>query len=380
MHPRALRPLALLAALAACSADAPPELRVGFLRVVAGPMGPSSGIPAGDGAALAVDELNARGGVSIGGVRHRVVAFDRTIEHRADAAAAGARALINLDSVDLIVGPQTSLQAIAAGAVAEEARVPLIATMASNPAVTAGRAFVTRLAFLDDYQGALLARFVFDSLRLRRAAALHDAASPYGRDIVALFARTFTALGGRMVGVETFDVDAPSDFRAPLRRLLAGSPEAILLPNYVTHDTVQMRQARALGFRGTFLGSDSWDPVLMPRFLEAHGAVVVANWDNRTGRPQAEAFIRAYRARFGQEPRTTAAATYDAVLLAADAATRAGSRDGRAIAAAIRSTGEWDGVMARYTFAGTGDPVRGGVIVEITPGGRRLRHADLRAP
>jgi branched-chain amino acid transport system substrate-binding protein len=376
----ALAGVGCLALAPACAPAEQPEFRVGFLNVMVEPMGSVSGIPARDGAQMAVAEINAAGGVEIDGVPHRLVLVEREIEIRADAAATGARALINVDSVHAIVGPQISTLAIAAAAVAEFAQVPLISPMASNPAVTAGRSMIFRLAFLDEYQGSALARFAYDSLGVRRAAALYDEANPYSRDIWALFRTTFESRGGRVVSEQTFHTDVASDYRAQLRRLLAGNPDAILLPNYAVYDSVQVRQARELGFRGRFLGSDSWDPVAMVRIPAADGSVVIANWDHRAGSDSTRAFVARYRSQFGRDPRTTAAATFDAFRILANAATRAGSLDGSALASAIGSTDGHAGAVATYRFRGSGDPIRGGAILELRNGSTVLRLLDSPDP
>ncbi len=366
MH-TSLRSFAPLAAtlLLACGPSGPREFRVGLIGTFDGPMASASGIPARDGARLAVDELNAAGGIRIDGRRYRVVLIERETEARADAAAIAARALINLDSVDVLVGPQTSALAVAAGAVAEAAQVPMIAPMASNPRVTDGRRFVTRLAFRDETQGAALARFAFDSLNVRRAGALHEAASAYGRDITRLFSETLEARGGQMVRVETFAADGPREHEAQLRRLIAADVDAILLPSFVVHDSAQIRIARSLGFRGTFLGSDAWDIITLQRRDDAVGSVVVANWDRRIQREEVQRFIAAWTARYTERPRATAAATYDAIKLLAEAATLAGTRSGGAVADSLRRPREWSGAFTAYRFVGTGDPQRGAVILEI---------------
>lgn len=364
----------------ACGESEPPAIRVGLLTVEEEPMGPVSGLPGRDGARLAVEEINDAGGVMLDGVAHRIALIERVHAGRPDAAATAARALVNLDSVDVIVGPQISSHAIAAATIAENSLVPMITPMASNPAVTAGRSMVFRLAFLDEFQGSILARFAFDSLGVRRVVALYDEANPYCRDIWRLFSSTFEARGGRILGAETFHTDAVADYRPQLRRLLALRPDAIVLPNYAVYDSIQVRQARELGFRGRFLGSDSWDPVAMTRVPAAEGAIVVANWDARVSGPTAKAFIAKYVARYGHPPRTTAAATYDAIRLVADAATRAGARGGPALAAALGRTEAFDGAVTTYRFEGTGDPRRGGVVLELRGGDALLRHLDVIAP
>lgn len=368
---------ALLGALTAlglaCRPSEPPEVRIGLIGVFAETLASSSGIPARQGAELAVAEINDAGGVHIGGVAHRVVLVDAEAQNRPDAAAIAARRLVNLDSVDVLIGPQLSPLAIAAAPIAEESEVLMLAPMASNPRVTAGRRFVFRLAFLDSFQGEVLAQFAFDSLGVRRAAVMHDAASPYGRDVAALFARSFTARGGRIVGIEHFDVDGSRDFRPQLRRLMAGNPQALLLPNFVTSDSPQLRQARELGFRGLFLGTDSWDVLDLEGMPESRGSFVVGGWDRDTTRALAKRFRRLWGLAYGSEPQATAAATYDAVHIVTEAMRRAGSRNGPALADSLRVLGRFEGALTTYDFRGSNDPVRGAVILELAADGYRIR-------
>lgn len=357
----------------ACAPAEPAIVRIGLVGNFTGTMRGSSGVPAREGAELAVDELNAAGGVLIDGRKHQLRLVDLEVENRPDAAAMAARRLINLDSIDVLIGPQTSSMAIAAAPVAEESEVLMIAPMASNPLVTAGRRFVFRLAFLDSFQGEVLARFAYDSLGVRRAGALHDAASEYGRDITALFRKTFTELGGTVVGVETYDTDGPHDFRPQLRRLLARDPQALLLPNFVTPDSTQLTQARAIGFRGRFLGSDSWDVRGLAPNPSAQRSLVVANWDRGETRPRAAHFYALWRAKHSHVPTATTAATYDAIHLAVLAMQRAKARGGIAVADSLRHFGEYEGAVTKYDFRGSNDPYRGATLLELSPSGLTVR-------
>ncbi len=368
--------LLLLAAagIASCAPAPAPEFRVGLIGVFEGAASPSSGMPARQGAQIAVDALNADGGVRIAGVTHTVVLVDRETDMRPDAAATVARALVNLDSVDVIVGPQQSGLALTAGAVAEASDVPLVAPMASSPSVTEDRRLVSRLAFLDATQGRVLAQFAHDSLGATRGAALYNAASPYGREITTLFRETFEALGGTMVGDATFDSDDPASPTDAIRRLVAANPDVMLLPNFATRDSSQFRLARTLGFRGRLLGSDAWDAVALSRRPEVQGAIIVANWDRRSDFEAGRRFRRAYAQRFPRDTvRATAAATYDAIMLLARAAERAGVRTGTAVMDSLRSTGVYEGAFGRYRFVGTGDPERGVTLLEVSHDSTRVR-------
>jgi branched-chain amino acid transport system substrate-binding protein len=359
-----LSALALLCT--ACTPEPKPVWRVGLLGTLEGRLGEASGLPAERGARIAVDQINAAGGVVIAGVPHEVVLVSRHTGARADEAAAAMRSLINRDSADVVVGPQFSRLAVTAATVANAADVPMIAPMASSPAVTDGRPLVSRMAFLDAVQGEVLARFVYDSLGVRRAASMHNAASGYGGEIVGLFSATFSELGGRMVAREAHAADDTSAHRAEVDRMLAQQPEVLLLPDLSPRDSVMLRRLREAGFRGRVLGSDSWDAVSMARIPDLSGTIIVANWDRRTERPAARYFMHQWNAdpKAG-DPRAAAVATYDAVHLLARAAEKAGVRSGRPLADSVQTFGRYEGAMANYTFGGTGNPRRSATILEV---------------
>ncbi len=329
-----------------------------------GPGASISGQSSLAGARLAVEELNASGGIAVRGVRHHVRLIERGYENRSDDASSQARALINLDSVDVLIGPQLSPHAVAASSVAEEAHVPMISPMSSNPATTQGKRFVFRLAYLDAVQGEILARYAFKRMEARRAAVLFDVANPYSRDLAALFRKSFEALGGRVVTGE-FTSDELVEFRPALRRLAATRPDVLFLPNMALVDSVQMRQARSLGMTATFLGSDAWDPPSLSVVPEATGAIVARQWHEEMPQAEVSGFIARYRARWGEAPRATAAMTYDAIRIAAMAVGRAGTLDGASVAMAIARFGPFTGAGGTVRFTGTGDPERNAVLTVI---------------
>lgn len=354
-----------------CARRSAPDVRFGLLWVSEGPGAGISGQSSIAGARLAVEDLNAKGGILVQGTRRHVKLIERGYQNRSDAAASAARALINLDSIDILVGPQLSAHAVSASSVAEDAHVPMISPMSSNPATTAGRTFVFRLAFLDAVQGSILARYAFDDLHARRAAVLYDVSHPYSRDVTELFRQTFEGSGGH-VALETFTSDQLSDFSAQLRRLAAGKPDVLLLPNFAVVDTVQMRQARALGVTSTFLGSDTWDPPSMALIPQAAGAIVARQWHEKMPEPEVAAFIEHYRAKTGEVPRATAALTYDAIQIAAAAIERSGSTDGAQVASAIAGMGRYVGAGGTLVFRGNGDPDRSAVLDMIQRGSDSL--------
>ncbi len=147
----------------------PPPVRIGFIAYEPGELyGPELFIK--QAAQLAVEKVNESGGLQISGQKTKVVLVTETIKSRPEAAVAAVRRLINQERVVAIVGPHVSRDAIPAGAVAEESKIPMISTGSTNPQTTAGRQFVFVVSFTDDLQGRTMARFARRSLGLSEAA------------------------------------------------------------------------------------------------------------------------------------------------------------------------------------------------------------------
>src|SRR5205085_396427 len=83
------------------------------------------------------------------------------------------------------------------------------------------------LAFLDDLQGRILARFARETLHARRAAVLYDISTAYSRDIAERFRAEFAALGGTVAAFETYTADQATQFGPQLRRVAAAAPHVL---------------------------------------------------------------------------------------------------------------------------------------------------------
>jgi branched-chain amino acid transport system substrate-binding protein len=361
--------------VAACSGERhAAELRVAVLATTSNETAPTSGLPTVRAARLVAKQVNDTGGVDVGGRRYRLVLLEHDIPDRAEAIAQIAQRAINQEGAVAIVGPQFSRHVLPAATVAENSHVPLVTPMSTSPAVTEGRRYVFRVAFTDDVQGRVLARFARDRLGARSAAVLYDAASEYNRVIAGVFEREFAAAGGRIVADERYTTDQSTDFAPQLRRIAAARADVLFLPNYVVPAVSQMRQARALGVRSTFLGSDSWAPYVADTVAEARGAYATHQWDTAMARafPSARDFVRDYTAAYGQAPLSTAAATTDAVRLVVAAAHRAGRVDTEAIRDALAATRGYAGVTGTISYGATGDPRKAVVIVSLAKEGVKL--------
>ena len=103
----------------------------------------------------------------------------------------------------------------------------------------------------------MLARFAMDNLKAHKAAVLYDVASDYNKGIAEVFKETFEKNGGKVVAFETYTTN-DRDFSAQLTKIKKADPDVVFLPNYYSEVPLQIQQAKRLGFKVPFFGSDSW--------------------------------------------------------------------------------------------------------------------------
>ena len=176
--------------------------------------------PVLDSAALAVREIEAAGGLVAGRRAHRVEIFVEKTYSTPEGATEAARRLIHQRGVAALIGPSVSREAIRVGAVAENARIPMISPGATHPATTAGRDYVFRVTYVDTFQRQVMARFAAADLAAATAAVLYDVADAYSRGIAEVFQESFEEAGGRIVSFESYTT-GDLDWEEQLARIRA---------------------------------------------------------------------------------------------------------------------------------------------------------------
>lgn len=341
----------------------PAEIRVGLLV-------DSNREPPVAAARLAIRAVNEAGGIEVGGRPHQVVLVVENTQDTPEGASGAALKLINQQAVAALVGPGHSRTAIPAAEVANHARIPMISSGSTHPRTTAGKDCVFRVAFLDSFQGRVMARFAIDDLGATSASVLYDVASAYSRNVAAVFQRVFAAAGGRVVASESYTT-GDQDFRDQLLRIRDGKPQVLFLPNFRDDVVAQTSQARRLGIDAAFLGSDSWTPPALTWQPELEGAFLSLHWHLDVGHANAgaRAFIAAYRRAHDQDPTNIAALTYDAMNLLLAAIRSSGKGDPEAIRRALSRLEHFPGVTGEITYRGTGgDPPKQAVIAQLREG------------
>ncbi len=317
---------------------------------------------------LLAAQINQAGGLKIGVKKIPLKLCIEDNGDKAKLAVAAAQKLIHRDKVLAIIGPNVSRLAIPAANVCEANQVVMISPWSTNPKTTAGKKFIFRACFVDDFQGQVMAKFARQYLKAATAAALYDIDSEYNKDIAKFFRQSFEAAGGKVVAYASYRTGT-KDFASQLTDIKAASPQVLFLPNYYHEVPLQVKQARALGLICPIIGSDSWQSqellTLGGKALE--GCFFSAHYSPDYANPKARKFIADYEARYGQMPDDVAALTYDAGMLICKAVSRAGSLDRIKVRDALAHE-DYDGVTGKIAFNGTGNPLKSVVILQIKDG------------
>lgn len=364
-----------LAILAGCGGDGGPSIKIGLNAELTGEM-PAVGASAKNAAELFVEEVNATGGLDVGGQKLpiRLVVGDNGA--KADQAAAVAQRLISQENVLVMAGPDASACAIPASEIAESLRCPMVSPWSTNPKTTVDattgkpKDYVFRACFIDTFEARVLAKFVLNTLGAKTAAALYDVASEAPNGQATLFRKVFEENGGRMVAFETYTT-GDRDFSAQLTKIKAANPEVIFLPAYYNDVPLVIEQARRLGITSQFVGSDAWSSpeIIKLGGKNLEGAYFCNHYSTEIATPKAQKFMADYKARYGQDPDDVAALTYDAFGLIAQAIVQAGKADRGAVRDALASIPRFEGVTGTMKFEpGSGDPIKSAVVLQIKDG------------
>ncbi len=354
------------------------EIRVGVLANFTNEYAATSGRWTMRAAELAASALNDAGGIDVGGTPHQLSLVFKDFEDRPDAASTAARALINQDEVDVLIGPQFSRHAVPVSMLAENARIPMISPMSSSPMTTKDKSYVFRLAFLDEVQARAMARFAYKELGARRAAMLYNVSSEYSRSLAEVFEQTLTSLGGEVVAAKTYTSDDAEDFRDDLEDIGAAQPDVLWLPNWTPMVALQLEQAKELGLDVLPLGSDTWDLRRLKNSPMSQGAYVSHQWHGELGTKEAREFVQLYHETYDETPGITAAMTFDAFGLLAKALREQEEVSNETIRAGLADIGIFEGVTGRIRFNNGGNPDRAAVIVRIDEG-RAVLHSLVDA-
>ncbi len=206
-----------------------------------------------------IEKINAGGGID--GYKLKLMVYD-TRSEVPDAVSVTKR-MIDQDKCVAIIGPSWSAAGIPIAQIADNSKVPVVATAASNVNVTVSESgqlhpYMFRVCFIDPYQGYALSEFAYKKLNLRKVAFLTDVSSPYTVGVHKFFESHFKELGGEVVANEGYN-QGDTEFRAQLSKIKVAKPDLLVNAAYTYKDVGLMaQQADTLGLKVTFMGADAW--------------------------------------------------------------------------------------------------------------------------
>lgn len=347
--------LVLLASLTLTGCQQEKVLKIGYITEQTGVdayVGPAS-VPAMKDH---VDKINAEGG--IGGYKLELIVYD-TRSEVTDAVAVTKR-LMDQDKVVAVIGPSWSAAGIPIADIADAAKVPVVATTASNVNVTVSETgqlhpYMFRVCFIDPYQGYAQADFAYNKLGVRKAALLTDVASPYTVGLHQFFKNHFVELGGQIVAEEGYN-QGDTEFRAQLAKIKESGAELLVMAAYTYKDVgLAAQQAEALGLKIRFMAGDG---VFVPELLEMagpqlEGAIVTTGVSENA--PEFADFNATFEAKHGVKANVYTYYGLDA-LMAIEYAIREAVKKGEPTPTAIRDALETMKDVQLFTSKVTMDP------------------------
>ena len=368
-------PLAIAAAvaLAACgkkeepakkeapkaAAPAPAVVKIGHVAPLTGGIA-HLGKDNENGARMAVDEINAAGGVDAGGtkVKLELVAEDDKADPKEGTLA--AQKLVDAGVV-AVVGHLNSGTSIPASKIYSDASITQISPSATNPRYTEqGFKTTFRVVANDNQQGAVLANFAATEMKAKTIAIIDDRTA-YGQGLADVVERVAKEKGLKIVARE-FTNDKATDFNAILTKVRAAKPDVVMYGGMDATAGPMAKQMKQLGIKAPLLAGDG---VCSPEFIKLAGdaaGILTCSMAGEAVEKLAEGadFTAKYKAKFNQDVQVYSPYSYDAVYVIADAIKRAGKADRAAITAAMPAT-NYPGVTGTVAFDEKGD-IKGGAI------------------
>ncbi|MDR0837932.1 MAG: ABC transporter substrate-binding protein [Propionibacteriaceae bacterium] len=305
-------------ALAACSEDAPTttasSTSAAATAIKIGATGPLTGgaaiygQAARNGAQIAVDEINALGGIQL-------ELNYQDDEHDAEKAVNAYNTLKDW-GMQISLGSVTSTPAIATGAENFTDRIFALTPSASSVDVTAGKDNVFQMCFADPNQGSASAQYIVDQKLGTKVAVIYKNDDAYSTGIFNTFKTTAETLGLEIVSTSTFTEDSQQDFSVQLGDAKSKGADIIFLPIYYTPASLILQQAASIDYTPKFFGVDGMDGILTLEGFNtalAEGVILLTPFNADSTDAKTEAFVATYQSKFGEVPNQFAADGYDCI-------------------------------------------------------------------
>lgn len=325
-----------------------------------------------DGAKLAIEEINAAGGID--GKKIEYITVDNKSE-TAEATSAAIR-LAEKEKVVAMLAPATSGNSVATVQLAAKYKVPMVTGSGTAPNVTVNddgsiNEYAFRTCFIDPFQGTVAANFATNELGAKNVAIYADNASDYAKGLAKSFKETIEKNGGTVLIEEAY-VAKDVDFKSTLTNIKGKNPDFIFIPGYYEEVGLIVKQARELGIDVPLMGADGWDS---PTLIDLAGAEALNNtfitnhYSSEDPDAKIQKFVEAFKAKNNEAPNAFHALGYDSIYFIVDAIKRVdGDITGEAIQKQLAATKDLSLITGTFSVDKNHNPVKSATVLEFVDG------------
>jgi len=294
----------------------------------------SDGKSASEGAKLALEQINATGGIN--GKMIELVIYDD--QAQPSQAIHIANKLIGQDKVVIGVSGSYSGATRSAAGVFQEAKIPFISAYAIHPDITRAGDYVFRTSFLGEVQGRAGAKLIGEILVKKRVVII-TLRNDFGKSLATGFKSATDKFGIKVINEYQYSIK-DRKFGSIVAKVKADKPDAIYASGYYFTAGPLVSQLRAAGVTVPVIGQEGYDS---QKFIEiagkaSEGVIITTSLDRDSDVAETKSFIKKFEKKAGFKADMVAASAHTAIMVAADALKRAGSTNPKALRKAIAET------------------------------------------
>ncbi len=278
--------------------------------------------------------------------------------------------LIEGKKAKVLIGSWGSSFALAAGPVINEEEIPTVGASCTNPKITIGNRYYSRVSYIDTFQATALAKFASKNLNAKTAAILMEESNDYSTDLGEYFTNGFAELNNYRQAILMADYyrTGQEEYTELLNKIKELKPDIIFIPGNQQDVANIISQSLELGIVAKFIGTDTLDTHAFASQIsstdaELYFSTFYSHEFSKT--EESKKFLLAYRKKYNKDPNAFSALGYDAYLLIYDALKRTPNLESKSINDAIHQAQNVEGATGRITMDQNGDTKRGVVIKRI---------------
>ncbi|MFR5840362.1 MAG: ABC transporter substrate-binding protein [Anaerobutyricum hallii] len=305
-------------ALTGCGSNSGSSSKKDADKYYIGGIGPTTGATAiygtavKNGAQIAVDEINAAGGIN-----------GKQIEYRFEDDQNDAEKAVNAYNtlkdwgMQMLVGTTTTAPCIAVAGKTASDNVFQITPSASSPDVlSSGNGNVFQVCFTDPNQGVASAQYIAENKLATKIGIIYDSSDVYSSGIEEKFEAEAKTQGLNIVSKAAFTADSKTDFGTQLQKAKDAGADLLFLPIYYQEASIILKQADTMGYKPKFFGVDGMDGILTVENFDtklAEDVMLLTPFAADAKDKTVQNFVKTYKEKYEDTPNQFAADSYDAV-------------------------------------------------------------------